>query len=82
MYVGITSTATSSARRSIHTGEPRWSSGDGTRTEQIHAHRESLEELEAKQGRFQLTLELAARALDGDRAEALRSKSRARSRAS
>ena len=45
--------------------------------DQIHAHREALEELEARQRhRFQLTLELAARALDGDRAEALRSEIR------
>jgi 5'-nucleotidase len=45
--------------------------------DQIHAHRSALEELEGKQRhRFQLTLELAARALDGDRAEAVRAEIR------
>lgn len=44
-----------------------------TELDQIHAHRPALAELESKQRhRFQLTLELAARALDGDRAEAVR----------
>jgi len=50
--------------------------------DQIHAHRAALDELEAKQRhRFQLTLELAARALDGDRAEAVRTEIRELGRA-
>jgi len=49
--------------------------------DQIHAHRASLEALDTKQRhRFQLTLELAARALDGERAEALRGEIRERGR--